>query len=209
MISCQAVNTSYCLPVTMNTGSSPHTGVSIWVLVLALRALIHHPWLPMISSTRSDVSTGMHSLVLCWPSGTAWHLCPFRAWLCSALWWCWAAGSSAQLGLLSGRPWPPQIWSPGCLGWCWGVERLQGSVCRLLRDAIPTPTPLPFQLPVLHHHRHRVWGLRLPQMQEAELIKSQLKGTLLFLHTLVFLLPLKPHSYPKPYFFPSFQIPLD
>lgn len=48
----------------MNTGSSPHTGVSIWVLVLALRALIHHPWLPMISSTRSDVSTGMHSLVL-------------------------------------------------------------------------------------------------------------------------------------------------
>lgn len=64
MISCQAVNTSYCLPVTMNTGSSSHTGVSIWVLVLALRALIHHPWLPTISSTRSDVSTGMHALVL-------------------------------------------------------------------------------------------------------------------------------------------------
>lgn len=127
----------------------------------------------------------VHSELCCvLPFGGVGLLDPLHSWVC-----CLGGPDLHKSGVLA-------AWGGG--GW-WGACRAGSVGC----------SGMPFQLPVLHHHRHQVWGLRLPQMQEAELIKIQLKGTLLFLHTLVFLLPLKHHSYPKPHFFPSFQIPLD
>lgn len=155
MISCQAVNTSYCLPVTMNTGSSSHTGVSIWVLVLALRALIHHPWLPTISSTRSDVSTGMHALVLlvAFRQSFASLSIPSFAVFCPlVVLGCWilcTAGSAVWEALTCTNL---ESWLPGVVGGGGGpagqgLSAAQGCHPHSHSSAIPTPSPTPSQAP--------------------------------------------------------------
>uniref|UniRef100_A0A131YTY6 Uncharacterized protein n=1 Tax=Rhipicephalus appendiculatus TaxID=34631 RepID=A0A131YTY6_RHIAP len=58
-----AAATSSFRPVTTNTGSSPRTGVFMYVLVLARRALILQPCRPTISATCSELGTGTHSVV--------------------------------------------------------------------------------------------------------------------------------------------------
>lgn len=118
---------------------------------------------------------------------------------------CWilcTAGSAVWEALASTNL---ESWLPGVVlgggapaGQC--LSAAQGCHPHSHSSAIPTPSPTPSQAPGV--------GVEAPTNAGGRIDQEPTEG-----HTplpaYLGLGPLKPHSYPKPHFFPSFQIPLD